>query len=213
MDDRRETLRVSIDYGTVAASMAAWITRNGEQPFEVYQIPIDGTANGHRNAPQIVAYTNGEFDFGHKLLKLLKRGDISEDMAMRHLKLYLYPTYRNSSSGQLLREQLAEAGRWDYEIIGEHLKALLSLVKPFFKKNPDGRTADEIDDMKIQLFILVPACWNFSGSETMTAAAEIAGVEICQVVTESRAALRAFDKRAFRRITVSCYRDQKKIHY
>lgn len=208
MDNHRERLHVAVDYGTAVASVAAWICKDGERPSWVCDIPLTYGNTSNRLSPQIIAWHNGQLHWGLELRDAVEDGLIPEEKVIYRAKLFLYEQYRETTWGNRIREQLEEAGMLDYQLIGLHLKAMIKLVRPWLYHNtPEGLTLSlsDLGRMETDLLILVPACWSSSGTGTMTAAARIAGVNRCQIVTESRVSMYSVNKDNFRlrNITVS----------
>lgn len=206
MDNHREQLHVAVDYGTAVVSVAAWICKAGERPSWVCDIPLTHGNTSKRTAPQIIAWHDGKLCWGQELRDAVENRSVPEEKVIHRAKLFVYEQYRHTSWGNRIREQLEEAVMLDYQLIGLHLKAMIALVRPWLYNNtPEGLSLSlsDLGSMKTELLLLVPACWSSSGTGTMTAAAKVAGVDRCQIVTELRVSMYSVNKDNFRRITVS----------
>ncbi|KAF1344415.1 hypothetical protein BDV97DRAFT_402210 [Delphinella strobiligena] len=204
MDNHREQLHVAVDYGTAVVSVAAWICKAGERPSWVCDIPLTHGNTSKRTAPQIIAWHDGKLCWGQELRDAVENRSVPEEKVIHRAKLFVYEQYRHTSWGNRIREQLEEAVMLDYQLIGLHLKAMIALVRPWLYNNtPEGLSLSlsDLGSMKTELLLLVPACWSSSGTGTMTAAAKVAGVDRCQIVTELRVSMYSVNKDNFRRIT------------
>lgn len=135
--------------------------------------------------PHIVAYQGSQFIFRQKVLDVLE--ELSPDQATELLKLSHYPEFQESERGQDIQKQLKAVGKHVTEILADHFEAFRELIKPYIKRELIDLipySASEIDDMQMEAFLAVPACWDGLSNRIMSDAAVLAGFEMFELVGE-----------------------------
>lgn len=191
----------ALDYGTKNASLAFWIGLRGQRPHRS-SISVLKTENGYA-FPQIIAYKGSVFHFGQEVLDSME--DFALDQPIQLLKLSHYPEFQQSERGQYIAMQLKASGRHVSDVLADHFRAFEDLIKPYIKRellDLMPHSASQIDDMQMEAFLAVPACWDGLSNRIMSDAAVSAGFEVFELVGEPQCHLAFIETLDLRKMQV-----------
>lgn len=213
-DDETEHVNVVIDCGTSALSVAVNLAKGSKPIMGSFRVPFQ---NGQKHiSPQGIAYYQDKIVWGYELECLVLDGKLPPTNVLYGLKLSLYEEYAQEPESRHLRQQLQALGKEEYDVFAELFLAVIEVAQAYLLETPLKmiRTREQILDLKVEVFILVPQCFSASGRATLAAALRIAKIERFQFLSESEAAMCAVSsmtREFLRRIDVSLSLNHYKV--
>lgn len=137
----------AINWGTVNLAVSVSIDNSYSQPINL--------APNCPDTPQKLAWDgNGKFIWGHDIESALKRKDIQSEDVIELFKLCLYDDFTNERIPRRVREQLARKGKNIYDLLSEHLSAIMLAVRAALKNSLDyvGLLTEDVSCLGLTMF-------------------------------------------------------------
>ncbi|KJX96971.1 hypothetical protein TI39_contig593g00024 [Zymoseptoria brevis] len=190
----RDTIEITIDWGTGHITIAYAMFRDGVRTNDPTTLIVHGT--GFEEPAMATWLPDDTFLHGHALEAIANENRAVSDKIMTLFKLPLSTRPGAREVTDRINDVLREEGKTHDQLIEDHLRAIVSDAKKHIKKMEGSRgahnlTVQQLDDMleQLRVRITVPDSWTPNARYHMQSAAKKAGLEYTVLASESKAVI------------------------